>query len=384
MAILFSNNATSRLASSLATNTTSLVLAAGDGPKFPQPDTAKADWFPLTIIKASGALEIVHATVRANDTITIARAREGTAALSFDVGDRVELRLTQAVMTTIVGLISTAQSGADASVKQGGGATLVQIDAQALVSPQIEVGTPAKGGYLDFHVTGGAPDFDVRLSADQASGGNSGGRLVLDCAKGLYVGTGGSITAEGGVNSNGGLTYMAGNVLGMRCADTSNASNMHIWFYNANGSERSLIYADPNSILRFRTAGTERFRIQNDGNVVAQGNVYAGNGNSFFGSDGNVVGPLWGGTLNSHLYNNYLPRGDLMQKYADNGPAGGVGTYAQMVNVSGQNFGPGAIIGGGNLRYGAAGTNNGQIPDGNWRTMGYGANNQASVYLRIS
>lgn len=96
MAVLLSNNAISKLASSLTTGATSLSLTAGTGALFPSP--SGGDWFPVTVIKSTGQLEIMKCTARSTDTLTVTRAQEGTTAKAFSAGDRVELRLTVAAL----------------------------------------------------------------------------------------------------------------------------------------------------------------------------------------------------------------------------------------------------------------------------------------------
>lgn len=96
MSLLLNNNATSRLGAALGSGATSLSVTTGEGGKFPTP--AAGDWFPLTIVNAAGALEIVRCTARSSDTLTIVRAQEGTTALAFSSGDRIELRLTVAAL----------------------------------------------------------------------------------------------------------------------------------------------------------------------------------------------------------------------------------------------------------------------------------------------
>lgn len=96
MAVVLTNNAISRLASSLTAGATALSVTAGEGAKFPSVPAGK--WFPVTLLKASGALEIMHCTARSGDVLTVLRSREGTAAQAFAVGDRVELRLTAAAI----------------------------------------------------------------------------------------------------------------------------------------------------------------------------------------------------------------------------------------------------------------------------------------------
>jgi hypothetical protein len=93
MPVLINNNAASRLASSLSAVATTVSVTAGEGSRFPSPSAS--DWFPLTILKASGALEIVRCTGRAGDVLTIVRSQEGTPATAFDAGDRIELRMTK-------------------------------------------------------------------------------------------------------------------------------------------------------------------------------------------------------------------------------------------------------------------------------------------------
>lgn len=96
MPVLLANNATSRLAGSITSTDEQIALNPGDGARFPSPGSA--EWFPLTIINAAGVVEIVHATARTSDVVTVLRGREGTQPVSFAVGDRIELRMTAATM----------------------------------------------------------------------------------------------------------------------------------------------------------------------------------------------------------------------------------------------------------------------------------------------
>lgn len=99
MPVTLGNNAVSRLASSLTAGATTLSVTAGEGAKFPSPSAGQ--WFPLTLIKSSGSLEILRCTGRSGDVFTVARGQEGTAAQSFSAGDRAELRLTAAAILEI-------------------------------------------------------------------------------------------------------------------------------------------------------------------------------------------------------------------------------------------------------------------------------------------
>lgn len=111
MLVMLNNNAVSKLASSITTGGTAMSVTSGEGSRFPSPTAG--GWFPLTIIKSSGALEIVRCTARSGDVLTVTRAQEGTAAQSFSAGDRVELRLTAAAFAEPI----TAQDAAIAAVQ---------------------------------------------------------------------------------------------------------------------------------------------------------------------------------------------------------------------------------------------------------------------------
>lgn len=112
-AVKINNNAASRLASSLTAGATSLSVTPGEGSRFPTP--TGGDWFPVTLLKSSGQFEITSCTARAGDVLTVTRGQEGTAAIPFDAGDRVELRATAAVFAELQQKTAGAQAVADAA-----------------------------------------------------------------------------------------------------------------------------------------------------------------------------------------------------------------------------------------------------------------------------
>lgn len=93
MGLVLTNNAETKLAAGISAAATEIEVLAAEGGLFPT--YGSGDWTPLYLIKADGSgYEIVRATDRTGDTITIARQREGTTALTFDAGDIVSARLT--------------------------------------------------------------------------------------------------------------------------------------------------------------------------------------------------------------------------------------------------------------------------------------------------
>lgn len=96
---LFANNATSTLASGVSDSDNTLLLATGEGARFPAPTAG--DHFDLTLTQGIGleeSWEIVKVTARSGDTLTVTRGQEGTAAAAWAAGAKAELRLTKEAM----------------------------------------------------------------------------------------------------------------------------------------------------------------------------------------------------------------------------------------------------------------------------------------------
>jgi hypothetical protein len=103
---LFTNNASTTLASGINSSVTSLTVAAGTGALFPT--LAGSEYFYTTLSNIAGTIiEIVKVTARSTDTFTIVRGQDNTAASSFIAGDKVELRLTAADLQNFPQLDST-------------------------------------------------------------------------------------------------------------------------------------------------------------------------------------------------------------------------------------------------------------------------------------
>lgn len=97
MTVLLSNNARSLLASSISATDTQVRVRVGHGDRYPKPSAA-GDWFPLTLEDADGNIEILRATDRQGDLITVQRGAEGTQPRAFIAGDAIELRITAAAL----------------------------------------------------------------------------------------------------------------------------------------------------------------------------------------------------------------------------------------------------------------------------------------------
>ena len=102
MAQDFKNNAVSLLTVGINNSATSIILA--DASSFPTP--AGGSYFYATLIGLNvngqeNAWEIVKCTAKASNTLTVVRAQDGTAAQSWGVSTRLELRLTAVFATAV-------------------------------------------------------------------------------------------------------------------------------------------------------------------------------------------------------------------------------------------------------------------------------------------
>jgi hypothetical protein len=94
MGIKVANNAFATLAAGISNSATSITVASGQGARFPV--LGAGDYFYATLINTSNQLEIVKCTARSADVLTVVRAQEATTARAYDVGDRIEIRITAA------------------------------------------------------------------------------------------------------------------------------------------------------------------------------------------------------------------------------------------------------------------------------------------------
>ena len=93
MAVKFKNNSFSTLSAGINNSTTSVTVA--DGSKFPT--LGGSDHMYLTIV-GSSANEIIKVTSVSTNTLTCVRGQDDTSAIPADSGDRVELRITTAML----------------------------------------------------------------------------------------------------------------------------------------------------------------------------------------------------------------------------------------------------------------------------------------------
>lgn len=120
MGVILKNNTSSLLVGSVSAGATSVVVTTGAGAGFPSPGAS--DYFYATLISSTGLYEIVKCTARVNDVLTIVRAQEGTVAIPFPDGSRIDLRVTaQSVLDAIADGVALKDQASEISIADAGG-----------------------------------------------------------------------------------------------------------------------------------------------------------------------------------------------------------------------------------------------------------------------
>lgn len=100
MPIKLKNNVVGYLASAINSVDTGIALETGDGSNFPALNAG--EYFYATLVSTNGTLEVVKVTARSGDSLSVTRAQEGSIAVGFAAGSKLELRITaQSIVDTI-------------------------------------------------------------------------------------------------------------------------------------------------------------------------------------------------------------------------------------------------------------------------------------------
>lgn len=168
MAVLVTNNASTTLASTVSAVAGTVTVATGQGVQFPAP--TGANYFYATMVNGSNAYEIVKCTSRTGDTLTVTRAQDGTSALTFNIGDKIEAR-------PVAAIISDLQTNA----LDGSRLTAGTVSPTALSSaPALGVNAVTTPNITDANVTAaklaaGAAASNLGFTPVQQGGGTSQG-----------------------------------------------------------------------------------------------------------------------------------------------------------------------------------------------------------------
>ena len=137
MAVKYSNNASTTLASGITASATSITVT--DASDFPA--IGVSDHAYLTI-QAGTTIEVVKATALSSNTFTVVRAQGDTTASAFSANSQVELRVTAQLLTDIIADNTDPYSHPNHSghvVSSGDGATTIQnaVITEAMLSSAV-------------------------------------------------------------------------------------------------------------------------------------------------------------------------------------------------------------------------------------------------------
>lgn len=159
---VFTNLASSLLASGITNADTSLTVGSGEGALFPAP--AAGQHAIITLEDVSGNVEFVKCTGRTGDALTIVRAQEGSAALAFASGSRVECRPTAGVIGGMLqkagGDVLTGTTTLNGTVTMGGSG---RIQNGELVGTKIRGTSGDTSNQISVPTGGGAPTIGTAV-----------------------------------------------------------------------------------------------------------------------------------------------------------------------------------------------------------------------------
>jgi hypothetical protein len=200
MPVLFTNNATTTLGSSLLVDATSLTVSSSTGALFP---TTTSGFFYVALVNSSNQIEFVKVTARTSDTFTIVRAQNGSTARPYAAGDKVELRLIAAALENFVQLdgaqtVTGAKTFSGAVTLSGGGAISGTY-----------TGGPTFSGALTFSgapTFSGTPVFSNSISLTGGSLNTTNFKIMQESGK-LVVKYGTTVILS--ISSTGDITALA-------------------------------------------------------------------------------------------------------------------------------------------------------------------------------
>ena len=229
MAIKWTNNASTTLASSISASTTTITVASSGGALFPT--LGAGDYFYATLVDSSNNLEIVKVTARVGDVMTVVRGQEGTSAHSYVGGDKFELRPTAAGFASA----AAGENIVALPISQGGTGAGNAADARA---------------NLDVVQDPGANGIMVR-TADGASTARS-----IAAGSGISVSNGSGVSADPTVTNTGVLALTAGSGISISVGqDNKTITNAGVKSFNGTTGDVTFT-ADPPVVQVFTSSGT--------------------------------------------------------------------------------------------------------------------------------
>ncbi|AUV61700.1 tail fiber protein [Pseudomonas phage Henninger] len=236
----------------------------------------------------------------------------------------------------------------------------------------------------------------------------------------------GAINSTAAINSNTTVAAKGGTLQVYAAATNSNA---HVWFYNADGATRGILYGGTDGAMYLATA-SKTFSFDNAGNTSFPGNGYYGNGLAVYAPSFQTTFYKTGVGSGSSMYGNcqlqlqaqdgslpalgfhsagryaaamflntdnnfYMSKNSgvttlmlttelLGGQIGGNITANAVGTFATMQNASGTAMGPDSVVAGSGLKFSSHNAVSTITGAGSWRCHGNGNTGGVAVWCRYA
>ena len=230
MAIKWTNNASTTLASSISAVATTITVASSGGSLFPT--LGAGDYFYATLVDSSNNIEIVKVTGRTGDVMTVVRGQEGTSANAYVGGDKFELRPTAAGFAAA----AEGENIVDLPISQGGTGAGNEGDARA---------------NLDVVQDPGANGIMARTTAN-----GSTARTITAGNAGISVDDGNGVAGNPVIYNDGVWSLTAGDGITVSAPDGDiTIDNDGVLSFNGQTGDITFT-ADPPSVEVFTASGT--------------------------------------------------------------------------------------------------------------------------------
>lgn len=159
---IYSNNASTTLASAINATAVSLSVLSGTGAEFPNPTAGQ--FFRLTLNDAlTGAVfEVLYCTSRSGDTLSVQRGQEGTTAHSWVSGDKVFAGPTAGAMGNLAQQVQVQENVFNYAVDSG------SANAYVVTLTPTNLSTPVPGAVINWL----AANANTGPSTVQVNGGS--------------------------------------------------------------------------------------------------------------------------------------------------------------------------------------------------------------------
>ena len=356
MVAIFANNATGKLGGDVTTSSTTLILQTGNGALFPSPTAG--DYFPITVVKADGTLEIMKCTARSVDILTVMRSQEGTTAKAFSIGDRVSLRVTAGSLTDFV------------ANKQPLDATLTALAGVTVAADKLIYATDN-----DTFSTTTLSEFARTLldDADASTMRSTIGAISsTDMTKTLS-----SYSTTSDINTA--ISNSVNNAFNGTTIQPQLELGQYIDFHTSSvlqDFDARIICGAGNNTNKGASLNYQANGHYFDTNITV--------GSATIQTDGNIYMP-WAGNWFNNIIGGKIAAWDVPTATANNIEAGGVGSYVFAINTNQGSVYFGATYAGSNLKPTSAVAYQGSALSGTWRCMGANSGTgSGTLYLRIS